>query len=45
MKTKEKDPVEKAVDAIMFVLFPKKKDIKKGTEEKIRSMMSAKVLL
>ena len=33
MKTKEKDPVEK-LDAIMFVLFPKKKDKKKEQKKK-----------
>jgi len=34
MKTKEKDPVEKAVDAIMFVLFPKRKDKKNKRKKK-----------
>ena len=34
MKTKEKDPVEKAVDAIMFVLFPKSRNKKKDHKKK-----------
>lgn len=34
MKAKEKDPVEKVVDAIMFVLFPKKENKKKERKKK-----------
>ena len=32
MKTKDKDPIEKVVDAFIFVLFPKK--VEKKTRER-----------
>ena len=34
MRTKDKDPIEKAVDAFMFVLFPKKIEKKEQEQKK-----------